>query len=92
MNEARNEDSFGFSLKESFLQDKSCSFHFKSKYEKLLTFVLLLKLRYHAHFKFAAKQITWSRLLILIHILKKSLIWIYTVCKGMDIWVQQDQG
>ena len=60
-----------------------------------LTLVLLNKLRCHVHFKFSANQITWSRLLIKIHILngkkcrsrsvgffRSQLIWIYTVCKG----------
>ena len=71
-----------------------------SKYEPLqiefsLTLVMLNKLRCHAHFQFSANQITWSRLLIQIHILngkqcrsrsvgffRSQLIWIYTVCKG----------
>ena len=52
------------------------------------------KSRCHAHFKFSAIQITWSRLLIQIHILnnkqyrarslgfiRSQLIWIYTGCK-----------
>ena len=60
----------------------------------LLTLVMLNKLRCHAHFQFSANQITWSRLLIQIHILngkqcrsrsvgffRSQLIWIYTVCK-----------
>ena len=60
-----------------------------------LTLALLNKLRCHAHFQFTANQITWSRLLIQIHILngkkcrsrsvgffRSQLIWIYTVCKG----------
>ena len=60
----------------------------------VLTLVLLNKLRCHAHFKFSANQITWSKLLILIHILnskqcrsrsvgffRSQLIWICTVCK-----------
>ena len=60
-----------------------------------LTLVLLNKLRCHTLFKFSANQITWSRLLIWIHILngkqcrsrsvsffRSQLIWIYTVCKG----------
>ena len=62
-----------------------------------LTLVLLNKLRCHAHFQFSAYQITWSGLLIQIHILndkqcrsrlvgffRSQLIWIYTVCKD---WV-----
>ena len=48
----------------------------------ILTLVLLKKLRCHAHFQFTANQITWSRLLIQIHILNGQLIWIYTVCKS----------
>ena len=61
----------------------------------ILTLVLLNKLRCHAHFQFTANQITWSRLLIQIHIpndkqcrsrsvgfFRSQLIWIYTVCKG----------
>ena len=62
-----------------------------------LTLVLLNKLRCDAHFQFTANQITWSRLLIQIHIpngkqcrsrsvdfffFRSQLIWIYTVCKG----------
>ena len=60
-----------------------------------LTLVMLNKLRWHAHFQLSANQITWSRLLIQIHILngkqcrsrsvgffRCQLIWIYTVCKG----------
>ena len=56
---------------------------------------MLNKLRCHALFKFSASQITWSRLLIQIHILhdnqcrfrsvsffRNQLIWNYTVCKG----------
>ena len=52
------------------------------------------KLRCQAHFYFSANHITWSRLLIQIHILndkqcrsrsvgflRSQLIWIYTVCK-----------
>ena len=60
-----------------------------------LTLVLLNKLRCNAHFQFTANQITWSKLLLWIHILnvkqcrsrsvgffRSQLIWIYTVCKG----------
>ena len=60
-----------------------------------LTLVRLKKLRCHAHFQFTANQITWSRLLLWIHMLnvkqcrsrsvgffRSQLIWIYTVCKG----------
>ena len=60
-----------------------------------LTLVLLNKLRCHDHFKFTADEITWSRLLLWIHILnvkqcrsrsvgffRSQLNWIYTVCKG----------
>ena len=60
------------------------------------TLVMLNKLRCHAHFQFSANQITWSRLLIKIHVLngiqnrsrsvgffRSQLIWIYTVCKGL---------
>ena len=56
---------------------------------------MLNKLRCHTHFYFSANQISWSRLLIQIHILtdkqcrswsvgfvRSQLIWIYTVCKG----------
>ena len=63
--------------------------------QQWLTLGLLNKLRCHAHFQFTANQITWSRLLIQIHILngkqcrsrsvcffRSQLIWIYTVCKG----------
>ena len=59
-----------------------------------LTLVLLNKLRCHAYFQFSANQVTWSSLLIQIHILngkqcrsrsvgffRSQLIWIYTVCK-----------
>ena len=35
----------------------------------MLTLAMLNKLRCHAHFSFSANQITWSRLLIQIHIL-----------------------
>ena len=61
-----------------------------------LTLVMLNKLRCHTHFLCTANQITWSRLLILVHILndkqcrsrsvgffRSQLIWIYTVCEGM---------
>ena len=57
----------------------------------------------HTHLLFSANQITSSRLFIEIHILnvkqcrsrsvgfwRSQLIWIYTVCKGRYIWVQQD--
>ena len=60
-----------------------------------LTLVMLNKLRCHTYFQFSANQITWSRLLIQIHILNgkqcrsrsdgfwsSQLICIYTVCKG----------
>ena len=60
----------------------------------ILTIVILNKLRCHTHFWFSANQITWSKLLIQIHILnnkqcrsrsvgffRSQLIWIYTVCK-----------
>ena len=60
-----------------------------------LTLVLLNKLRCHTYFQFSANQITWSSLLMQIHILndkqcssrsvgffRSQLIWIYTVCKG----------
>ena len=60
-----------------------------------LTLVLLNKLSCHSHFWFSANRITWSGLLIQIHILngkqcrsrsvgffRSQLIWIYTVCKG----------
>ena len=60
----------------------------------LLTLVLLNKLKCYAYFQFSGNQITWSSLLIQIHILKgkqcrsrsvgffrSQLIWIYTVCK-----------
>ena len=55
---------------------------------------ILLKMP-HPHLKFSANQITWSRLLLQIHLLngkqyrsrsvsffRNQLIWIYTVCKG----------
>ena len=60
-----------------------------------LTLIMLIKLRWHSPFQFSANQITWSRLLIKIHILngkqcrsrsfgffRSQLIWIYTVSKG----------
>ena len=60
---------------------------------RFLTIILLNKLRCHAYFQFSA-SITWSSLLIQIHILngkqcrsrsvgffRSQLIWIYTVCK-----------
>ena len=59
-----------------------------------LTLVMLNELICHAYFQFSANQTTWSRLLVLIHILndkqcrsrsvgffRSQLIWIYTVCK-----------
>ena len=62
--------------------------------EGLLTLVMLNKLRCLAYFQFSANQITWSGLLIQVHILngkqcrsrsvgffRSQLIWIYTVCK-----------
>ena len=68
---------------------------FTLKYWDSLTLVILKKLRCYAHFKLSASQITWSRLLIQIHILndkqcrsrsvgffRSQLIWIYAVCKG----------
>ena len=72
-----------------------------SRYD--LTLVMLNKFRCHAHFQFSASQITWSRLLIQIHILndgkqcrsrsvgfcRSQLIWIYFV-KTRYIRVQQD--
>ena len=64
---------------------------------KILTLIMLNKLRCYAHFYFSANQITWFRLLIQIHILHdkqcrsrsvgfcgSQLIWIYTVCKGWE--------
>ena len=61
---------------------------------EILTLIRLNKLRCHTHFKLSANEITWSRLLIHIHILndkqcrsrsvgfcRSQLIWIYTVCK-----------
>ena len=65
-----------------------------------LTLAMLNKLKCHTHFLISVNQITWSGLLIQIHILiakqgrSRSLIWIYTVCKDRvgHIWVQQDQG
>ena len=56
----------------------------------LLTLVLLNILRSHAHFWFSADHITWSGLLLYIHILNgkqcrsrsSQHICIYTVCKG----------
>ena len=64
-------------------------------YLVLLTLVMLNKLRCHTHFKFSAKQITWSKLFIQIQIpndkqcrsrsvgfFRSQLIWIYPVCKG----------
>ena len=66
---------------------------------------MLNKLRYHTHFQFSANQITWSRLLIQIHILngkqcrsrsvgffRSQLIWIYTVCKGRTYPGSAGQG
>ena len=63
--------------------------------KEYLTLVLLNKLRCHAFFLFSANQISWSELLLQIHILngkqcrsrsvgffRSQLIWIYTICKG----------
>ena len=62
--------------------------------ENGLTLAMLNKLRCHTQFWFSANQITWSNLLIQIHIVndkqgrsrsvgffRSQLIWIYTVCK-----------
>ena len=70
--------------------------------ESLLTLVMLNKLRCPAHFYFSANQITWSRLLIQVHIFndkqcrsrsvgffRSQLIWIYTAKAGY-IRVQQE--
>ena len=70
-----------------------------------LTLVLLNKLRCHAYFQFSANQITWSSLLIQIHILndkqcrsrsvgffRSQLIWIYTVCKDRVYPGSEGQG
>ena len=61
-----------------------------------LTLVLLNKLRCHTHFKFSANQITWSRLLLLIHIYTYTLeaIWSGSTlfAKTGYIWTQQDKG
>ena len=68
-----------------------------------LTLVMLNKLRF---FQFSANQITWSRLLIQIHILsgkqcrsrsvgfffRHQLMWIYTVCKGRAYLGSAGQG
>ena len=61
-------------------------------------FVIVNKLVCHAHFKLSANQITWSRMLIKMHILngkqcrsrsvgffRSQLIWIYTVLQKQDI-------
>ena len=74
----------------------------------LLSLVMLNKSKCHAHFCFSANQITWSRLLIQIHILsdkqcrfrsvgffrsfRSQLIWIYTVCKGRVYPGSAEQG
>ena len=71
----------------------------------LLTLVMLNKLRSPAHFQFSSNQITWSRLLIQIHIIsdkqcrsrsvgffRSQLIWIYTVCKGRVYLGSAGQG
>ena len=72
---------------------------------ELLTLLMLNKFRWHAHFKSSANQITWSRLLIQIHILndkqcrsrsinffRSKLIWIYTVCKSRTYPGSAGQG
>ena len=72
----------------------SCCSAYVPSYYPDLTLVLLNKLRCHTYFQFSANQITWSSLLIQIHILngkqcrsrsvgffRSQLIWIYTVCK-----------
>ena len=79
----------------------------KKKYYPVesLTLVLLNKLRCHALFKFSANQITWSRLLIWIHILNCKQCRSNSVgfleanwsgstlfAKAGYIWVQQDKG
>ena len=56
---------------------------------------MLNKLRCHIHFSFSAHQITWSSMLIQIHIIndkqyssrsvdlfRSQFIWIHTICKG----------
>ena len=71
----------------------------------MLTLVLLNKLRCHAYFQFSANQITWSSLLIQIHILngkhcrsrsvgffRSQLICIYTVCKDRVYLGSAGQG
>ena len=70
-----------------------------------VTLVMLNKLRCLTNFKYLASQITWSRLLIQIHILdskqcrsrsvgfcRSQLICIFTVCKCRAYLVQQNQG
>ena len=73
--------------------------------EGMLTLVMLNKLNCHAHFQFSANQITWSKLLIQIHLLngkqcrsrsvgffRSQMIWIYTVCKGRVYLGSAGQG
>ena len=73
--------------------------------QQILTLVMLNKLRCHAHFWFSANQITWSRLLIQIHIpddkqcrfrsvgfFRSQLIWIYTVYEGRVYLGSAGQG
>ena len=57
-----------------------------SRVAALLTLVMLNQLRCRAYLQFSANQITWSRLLIQIHVQndkqwRSQIIWIYTVCK-----------
>ena len=72
----------------------SCCSSYVPSYYPDLTLVLLNKLRCHTYIQFSANQITWSSLLIHVHILnvkqcrsrsvgffRSQLIWIYTVCK-----------
>ena len=63
-------------------------FRYSCKDSKILvlTLVMLNKLRCHAHFQFSANQITWSRLLIQIHIhngkqCRSRSVGFFTVCK-----------
>ena len=83
-----------FFVGDRLLLDVHCFFR-SFFYCRILTLVLLNKLRCHTLFKFSANQIAWYRLLIWIHILngkqcrsrsvgffRSQLIWIYTVCKG----------
>ena len=82
--------------KQTFVfKNKNTQKQFRNDILTQLTLVLLNKLRCHAYFEFTANQLTWSRLLLWIHILnvkqcrprsvgffRSQLIWIYTVCKG----------